>query len=142
MAFLSHSTHRWTSLAKTTLNEDEFKPMLEELEYTAQQITSLLFVLSTSIEHALPLPPYLLKFARPQLCEIWENIKQRPHKSHLGEPVIVGFLFCMMQTIINVIIDDIEGLTEDVKGLVGYVDFSTEVGRMSGGVAMDGVMGG
>ncbi|KAF1989874.1 hypothetical protein K402DRAFT_325398 [Aulographum hederae CBS 113979] len=101
----------------------DFRKVLTSINLTSHEITSLLSLLSSSISHGHPVPPYLTTPQPYALAARMEAIdKDILSIRHIGEK---GFsAFAVMQVATRCIFADLEKLLKHVKALVGELDFS------------------
>ena len=102
-----------------------FKQLIVSLQLTSQNVTSLLSIVAAAISTGKPLPPYL-KAPQPirlsQLLESMDADILSPR--HVLEPGYAAF--GVMQVATTMLADDLEGLLEETKNLVGEVKFGIE----------------
>jgi hypothetical protein len=103
----------------------DIKQLIVSLQLTSQNATSLLTIVAAAIWTGRPLPPYL-KAPKPvrlgQLLESMDADILSPR--HVLEPGYAAF--AVMQVATAVLADDLEGLLEETKNLVGEVKFGIE----------------
>lgn len=109
--------------SKSWLND--FKQLITSLQLTSQNVTSLLSIVTVAISTGRPLPPYL-KAPQPvrlgQLLESMDADILSPR--HVLEPGYAAF--AVMQVATTMLADDLEGLLEETKNLVGELKFGVE----------------
>ncbi|KAI9711843.1 MAG: hypothetical protein M1820_001988 [Bogoriella megaspora] len=123
---LGYSSRTFAEIAKRGAETDwvrDFRAMLESATFTSNQITSLLSLLSSSIEAGQPLPPYL---KAPEAFELTTKIesfdKDILSVRHLAEPGYAAF--AVMQVTTHCIVSDVDALLGHVRSLIGELDFS------------------
>jgi hypothetical protein len=103
----------------------DFKQLIASLQLTSQNVTSILSIVAAAISTGKPLPPYL-KAPQPirlsQLLESMDADILSPR--HVLEPGYAAF--GVMQVATTMLADDLEGLLEETKNLVGEVKFGIE----------------
>jgi hypothetical protein len=135
MSLISYATQTWSTLAfphaeSSTPSHREWLEdlavLLDEVGPTTHLFTSILALLSASVTQGSALPPYI------QLPEPY-GLSRRLEKldkgildaKHVEEP---GYsAYAVMQVASSLVTDDLKRLVEDVKSLVGEVDFSFKV---------------
>ncbi|KAI9758725.1 MAG: hypothetical protein M4579_002900 [Chaenotheca gracillima] len=100
--------------------------LISSVDITSQEITSTLSMLSASVTSGRPLPPYLRPSPAYRLSEKLEELdRDILSVTHIAEP---GYsAFAVMQVASSLIGNEMRQLTEQVKALVGEVDFSFHV---------------
>jgi hypothetical protein len=103
----------------------DFKQLIASLQLTSQNVTSLLSIVAAAISTGKPLPPYL-KAPKPirlsQMLESLDSDILSPR--HVLEPGYAAF--GVMQVATAMLADDLEGLLEETKNLVGEVKFGID----------------
>jgi hypothetical protein len=104
---------------------NDFKQLIASLQLTSQSVTSLLSIVAAAISSGKPLPPYL-KAPKPiQLGKLLESLDADIlSPRHVLEPGYAAF--AVMQVATAMIADDLEGLLEETKILVGEVKFGID----------------
>jgi hypothetical protein len=100
--------------------------LLNEIGPTAHIFTSSLALLSASVTQGSALPPYM---PLPEPYELSRKLEKLDKgildSKHVEEP---GYsAYAVMQVASSLVTDDLKRLVEDVKSLVGEVDFSFKV---------------
>lgn len=121
--------NRTTSHISNNSSEEwlhDFKLLVSSLQLTSQSVTSLLSIIGSSISTGKPLPPYL-KAPEPvhigqMLIGLDPNIL---NTKHVFEPGYAAF--AVMQVAITMLGDDLTGLLEEAKNLVGEVDYGVDI---------------
>ncbi|KAF2808978.1 uncharacterized protein BDZ99DRAFT_418542, partial [Mytilinidion resinicola] len=97
--------------------------LLKSLQHTADDVSSVLCLLSSSILNAQPLPPHL-RLPRPY--ELVKRLQTMDRDvldvEHVAEPAYSGF--AIMQIASKAVIADLRTLTDLIRELVGELDFS------------------
>ena len=103
----------------------DFKQLIASLQLTSQNVTSLLSIVAAAISTGKPLPPYL-KAPKPiQLSQLLESTDADIlNPRHVLEPGYAAF--AVMQVATAMLADDLEGLLEETKNLVGEVKFGID----------------
>jgi hypothetical protein len=135
MSLISYATQTWSTppfphadSSATSHREwlEDLAVLLNEVAPTTHTFTSTLALLSASVTQGSALPPYM------QLPETY-GLSRRLEKldkgildaKHVEEP---GYsAYAVMQVASSLVTDDLKRLVEDVKSLVGEVDFSFQV---------------
>lgn len=103
-----------------------FRKLIGETNVTSQAISSLLTLMSSSVANGQPLPPYLRV---PEPFRYTERLDEMDKDllsvKHIAEPGYASFAVTQLGT--KCVIDDLKKLLEDVKDLVGELDFSYHV---------------
>jgi hypothetical protein len=103
----------------------DFKQLIASLQLTSQNVTSLLSIVAAAISAGRPLPPYL---KAPQPVRLSELLESRDadilNPRHVLEPGYAAF--GVLQVATSMLADDLEGLLEETKNLVGEVKFGIE----------------
>jgi hypothetical protein len=104
----------------------DFRRVIKDANVTSHEITTMLSLLSSSIQNGQPLPPYL-KVPNPyQLSRKLEAVDSDILSlRHIAEPGYAAFAVMAIST--RCISMDIERLLKAVKKLVGELDFSFHV---------------
>lgn len=101
----------------------DFLKLVSSVETTSEQVSSRLALLSNSVSNGTPLPPYLQPVQSYNLDDKLQMInKEILSISHIAQPGYAAF--AVMQIASRSLIYDLNKLTEDVKSLVGELDFS------------------
>lgn len=104
----------------------DLKHLIASLQLTSQEVTSLLSIVAAAISTGRPMPPYL-KAPQPinfrQLLDSMDDdiLSTR----HVLEPGYAAF--AVMQVSSTMLRDDLEGLLEETKNLVGEAKFNIDV---------------
>lgn len=108
---------------------NDFKNVIASLQVTFQEVTSLLCIVAASISTSRPMPPYL-KAPRPiQLGQLLANIDNDILSTrHVLEPGYADF--AVIQVSYTLLGDDLEGLLEEAKKLVGEAKFDVDTSRI------------
>lgn len=104
----------------------DFRRLIHDAGGTSKEITTLLTLLSASVASGQPLPPYLKPPEPYALSAKLETLDSNILSvRHMAEP---GFAaFAVMQIGTKFIGDDLKALLDDVRELVGELDFSFHV---------------
>ena len=140
MALISYSTHTFSSNFGSPHKGpwmEALNLLIQSLNVSSQEITSMLSLLSASVTSGNPLPPYLKPPSAFKLTARLEKLDRDILSiDHVAEP---GYsAFAVMQVASSMISDDLERLLENVKSLVGEVDFSFRVVAGSADSSMEG----
>ncbi|USP81966.1 hypothetical protein yc1106_09240 [Curvularia clavata] len=105
---------------------NDFRCVLLDAKVTSHETTSMLAMLSSSIQNAQPLPPYLRAPPGAQLSHKLEMVDPEIlGLRHIAEPGYAAFAVMAVSTrCINM---ELERLLKAVKGLVGELDFSFHI---------------
>lgn len=105
---------------------NDFRRVLFDAKVTSHETTSMLAMLSSSIQNAQPLPPYLRAPPGAQLSHKLEMVDPEIlGLKHIAEPGYAAFAVMAVSTrCINM---ELERLLKAVKGLVGELDFSFHI---------------
>jgi hypothetical protein len=135
MSLISYVTQTWST--PSFPNEDSSIPahsawledlavLLNEISPTTHSFTSTLALLSASVIQGSALPPYMQLPEPYGLSRRLEKLDKGILSSrHVQEP---GYsAYAVMQVASSLLTDDLKRLVEDVKCLVGEVDFSFKV---------------
>ncbi|KAL5330238.1 hypothetical protein ACEPPN_003764 [Leptodophora sp. 'Broadleaf-Isolate-01'] len=130
------------SEASSTSWLKDFKELVASMQLSSQNVTTLLSIISGAIAGEKPLPPYL---KAPDLVHLTTLLKKMNGDilsvRHVCEPGYAAF--AVMQVATTMLWDDLEGLLQETKKLVGEVAFvgMDDVGmngeNMSAGVKLD-----
>lgn len=103
---------------------NSFQTLQDSVQQTSDEVTSLLCLLSSSILHAQPLPPHLHVPAPYSLLQrMQQNNRHILDISHVTEK---GYsAFAVLQIASRSIIIDLYELVDNIRELVGQLDFST-----------------
>ncbi|SMR51033.1 unnamed protein product [Zymoseptoria tritici ST99CH_1E4] len=125
-ALISYASGTFSTSAADSEWSVDFRKLLQSVDATSHQFTSLLSLLSSSLAHARPLPPYL---EVPQHRRYVRSLEKIDHDilsvSHIAEPEYSAF--AVIQICAQCINDDVVKMTRHVKFLVGEIDFSFHV---------------
>ncbi|EME49428.1 hypothetical protein DOTSEDRAFT_68258 [Dothistroma septosporum NZE10] len=114
-----------TSSADSKWSQD-FRKLLSSINATSHGLTHLLALLSNSMTHARPLPPYLDVPQHGKYIKTLESIDVDILSiRHIAEPEYSAFAVTTICA--KCINDDIVKITKHVKTLVGEIDFSFHV---------------
>lgn len=109
----------------------DFLKLLSGVETTSEQVSSRLAILSNSVSNGTPLPPYLQPVQAYNLDDKLQMInKDILSINHIAQPGYAAF--AVMQIASRSLIYDLNKLTEDVKSLVGELDFSFHFEKNAG----------
>jgi hypothetical protein len=101
----------------------DFRRLLLNSSHTSHELTSLLALLSSSLLHGRPLPPYLTP---PNTGRYVTRLNKIDHEilknRHIADPEYAAF--AVMQICARCMQDDIRKIQKTVTGLVGEIDFS------------------
>ena len=101
----------------------DFTRVVKSIEVTSEEITSMLALLSASVISGSPLPPYLKAPAAFQLSDKLEALDSDILGiNHMAEPGYASF--AVTQVASSLISDDLTKLIENVRNLVGEVNFT------------------
>lgn len=144
MALISYSTKSFSSRPGSPDKGpwmEAFNHLVQSLNVSSQEVTSMLSLLSASVTSGNPLPPYLKAPSAFKLTARLEALDADILSiDHVTEP---GYsAFAVMQVASSMISDDLEKLLENVKALVGEVDFSFRVNSGSADSSTDGLLRG
>ncbi len=135
MSLISYATQTWSSPSfpddnpPTTSRRawiEDLAVLLNEVGPTTHAFTSSLALLSASVTQGSALPPYMQLPEPYGLSRKLEKLdKGILNSRHVQEP---GYsAYAVMQVASSLVMDDLKRLVEDVKTLVGEVDFSFKV---------------
>lgn len=104
----------------------DFKEVISTLQLASHGVTSLLAILSGSITHGRPVPPYLQIPVPYHLEQILESSDAGILSTkHVCEP---GYsAFALMQLSTTMLHEDLASILADTKALVGEADFDLDV---------------
>lgn len=103
----------------------DFKQLIASLQLTSQNVTSLLSIVAAAISTGRPLPPYLKAPKPVRLSQLLDSMDADIlNPRHVLEPGYAAF--AVMQVATTMLADDLEGLLEETKNLVGEVKFGLE----------------
>lgn len=133
MALVSYASTSFQDLQSHTDDSENqlewlhtFRKLIGETNVTSQAITTLLTLMSASVTNGQPLPPYLRV---PEPFRYTEKLDEMDMDllsvKHIAEPGYASFAVTQLGT--KCVIDDLKKLLEDVKDLVGELDFSYHV---------------
>lgn len=118
-------------VASSTLSTEstwakDFNQVMSTLELTSHGVTSLLAILSGAITSGRPVPPYLRVPEAYHLGEALEGVETDVlNTKHVCEP---GYsAFAVMQLSTTMLAEDLAGLLEDTKSLVGEAEFNLDI---------------
>ncbi|KAH9213556.1 hypothetical protein DL95DRAFT_524402 [Leptodontidium sp. 2 PMI_412] len=130
------------SEASSTSWLKDFKELVASMQLSSQNVTTLLSIISGAIAGEKPLPPYL---KAPDLVHLTTLLKKMNGDilsvRHVCEPGYAAF--AVMQVATTMLWDDLEGLLQETKKLVGEVafvgmdDVDMNGENMSAGVKLD-----
>ena len=107
----------------------DLKHLIASLQLTSQEVTSLLSMVAAAISTGKPMPPYLKAPQRINLRRLLESMDDDILSTrHVLEPGYAAF--AVMQVSSTMLRDDLEGLLEETKNLVGEAKFNTDVAGM------------
>lgn len=107
----------------------DFKRLIASLQLTSQEVTSLLAIVGAAISTARPMPPYLKAPQPIQLGQLLDSIDDDILSiRHVLEPGYAAF--AVMQVSTTMLRDDLEGLFQETKNLVGEMKFNIDVTGM------------
>ncbi|CAK4034012.1 hypothetical protein DOTSEDRAFT_69660 [Lecanosticta acicola] len=132
MSLVSLASYSFTELREEGEHQDglkwlaNFEKLVNHATMTSEQVTTLLSLMSASVISGNPLPPYL-RVPEPWLLanKLEDLSKDILSVKHIAEPGYASF--AVMQIGTRFINDDLRGLVEGVKGLVGELDFSYHI---------------
>jgi hypothetical protein len=134
MSLISYATQTWsTPFADSDLATSSHSAWLEDLALLLNEVsptthvfTSSLALLSASVTQGSALPPYMQLPEPYGLSKRLEKLdKGILDSKHVDEP---GYsAYAVMQVASSLVTDDLKRLVENVKSLVGEVDFSFKV---------------
>ncbi|KAK9358397.1 hypothetical protein V1504DRAFT_435832 [Lipomyces starkeyi] len=132
MSYMSLMSYATTTFSTNQRTEEEhewmqdFARVMNSVNITSNQITSLLTLISSSVISGTPLPPYL---QAPPPLELNDKLRALDPDilsvKHIIEPGYAAF--AVSQVASKLIRDDLERLLKNVKRLVGEVDFSFHI---------------
>jgi hypothetical protein len=146
MALMAYTTQTWSNsdssnkkMASRTQWSNDLTSLIRSVEPTSHSITSILSLLSASVSQGSALPPYMQLPEAYALSRRLENLdKSILSAKHVEEP---GYsAYAVMQVASSLVMDDLRRLVENVKELVGEVDFSFTV--VEGGSSDSSTIGG
>ncbi|KUJ08768.1 uncharacterized protein LY89DRAFT_764104 [Mollisia scopiformis] len=104
----------------------DFKLLVSTLRLTSQNVTSLLSIIAAAISSGKPLPPYL---KAPEPVHIGQMLigldPDILSTRHVFEPAYAAF--AVMQVAITMLGDDLVGMLDEAKKLVGEVNYGVDV---------------
>jgi hypothetical protein len=101
----------------------DFKHLIISLQLTSQEITSLLSIVAASISTGRPMPPYLKAPQSIHLGQLLDSMDTDILSTrHVLEPGYAAF--AVMQVSSTMLGDDLEGLLDETKNLVGETEFN------------------
>ncbi|KXT04470.1 hypothetical protein AC578_8713 [Pseudocercospora eumusae] len=104
----------------------QFEKLIGQANYTSEQVTTILVLLSASIIGEQPLPPYVKV---PEPYTLGQKLDEMDNKllsvRHIAEPGYASFAVIQLGT--RFIHDDLRRLVAGVKELVGELDFSYHI---------------
>lgn len=105
---------------------EDFKHLIIALQLPTREVTSLLSIIAAAISTGKPLPPYLKAPMPIDLGQLLDsNSEDMLSTRHVFEPGYAAF--AVMQVSSTMLADDLEGLLEETKVLVGEINFSTNI---------------
>jgi hypothetical protein len=142
LSLMSHTTQSWTQAefgSRAWLTD--LTALVDQVGPTSHEMTSILTVLGAAVRQGSALPPYMRMPGPYQLSRRLSRLDGGILSSkHVAEP---GYsAYAVMQVASSLIHDDLRRLVEEVKGLVGEVDFSFRVVDGGGKSSLDGESGG
>jgi hypothetical protein len=121
----------------------DFKRLISSLQLTSQEVASLLAIVASAISTGRPMPPYL---KAPQVMNLRQLLNRMDgdilSTRHVLEPGYTGF--AVIQVSSTMLRDDLEGLLEETKNLVGEAKFNidgTEIENLNADPVMMGGRG-
>lgn len=132
---LIHSAQSWQHpLPSSAASIERSEPLLPEMTAllasvsdSSHQMTSTLTLLSSSIKHSIPLPPYFQAPPRVDFRSLWQKLRADISSGGIenrdGDELAVHSAWAMMQIVNNMTNSAIERLVVQVRELVGEVDF-------------------
>lgn len=101
----------------------DFRGLIVSLQLTSEEVTSLLCIVAAAISTGKPIPPYLKAPRSIQLRQLLGSMDNDILSTrHVLEP---GYsAFAVMQVSSTMLRDDLEGLLEEAKNLVGESKFN------------------
>lgn len=135
MSLISYASQTWCTPYPPDSEEstpshhawiEDLAVLLNEVGPTTHTFTSSLALLSASVTQGSALPPYMQMPEPYELSRKLERLdKGILDSKHVEEP---GYsAYAVTQVASSLVIDDLKRLVEDVKSLVGEVDFSFKV---------------
>ncbi|KAK5111110.1 hypothetical protein LTR62_005309 [Meristemomyces frigidus] len=125
------SVHRDGATEEPSQWSTDFRKIVSQIDSTSHRVTSLLALLSSSISHGQPLPPYL------DVPQPFQFVKQLHALDpdllsvrHIAEPEYSAF--AVLQVCAQAISEDVAKLKRHVTNLVGETDFSFHAVKSSG----------
>lgn len=113
--------------------QHDFLKLVSSVETTSEQVSSRLALLSNSVSNGTPLPPYLQPIQSYNLDDKLRMINREILGiNHIAEPGYAAF--AVMQIASRSLVYDLNKLTNDVKSLVGELDFSFHFEKKAGAV--------
>jgi len=103
-----------------------FRRLIAQAHVTSEQVTTLLALLSSAVKGGSPLPPYLRVPEAYQLSKGLDDIDRDILSiRHVAEPGYAAFAVIQIGT--RCVIDDLKNILNEVKELVGVLDFSYHI---------------
>jgi hypothetical protein len=135
LALITYATQTWSTPSfpdenSSTLSQNawlkDLAVLLDEISPTAHSFTSSLTLLSAAVTQGSALPPYM-QLPEPyalskKLEKLDKGILDSKHVKESGYSA-----YAVMQVASSLVTDDLKQLVQDVKSLVGEVDFSFTV---------------
>ncbi|KAK9371781.1 uncharacterized protein V1513DRAFT_454570 [Lipomyces chichibuensis] len=129
MSLMSYATTTFSTNQRTEKEHEwmqDFARVMNSVNITSNQITSLLTLISSSVITGTPLPAYLQAPPPPELNDKLRALDPDVLSvNHIIEPCYAAF--AVSQVASKLISDDLEWLLKNVKRLVGEVDFSFHI---------------
>ncbi|KAF2719769.1 hypothetical protein K431DRAFT_227843 [Polychaeton citri CBS 116435] len=132
MQLISYASAVFTDMRTLATQDSEgewlytFQRLIKDAGVTSQAITTLLTLLSSSVNSGQPLPPYI-RIPEPYLLS--QRLDELDHDllsvRHIAEPGYASFAVIQIAT--RSLIDDLKRLLEGIKELVGELDFSYHI---------------
>lgn len=132
MSLVSLASYSFSELREEKNHEDglkwlaSFQKLVNQASVTSEQVTTVLSLMSASVNSGNALPPYL-RVPEPWLLaqKLEEMNKDILSVKHIAEPGYASFAVVQIGT--RFINDDLRELVESVKQLVGELDFSYHI---------------
>lgn len=129
ITMISYVTESYSSVISKAESQDiaaswlqDFKELVASMQLSSQNVTTLLSIISGAIAGEKPLPPYL---KAPDLVHLTTLLKKMNGDilsiRHVCEPGYAAF--AVMQVATTMLWDNLEGLLQETKNLVGEVVF-------------------
>ncbi|KAK4634032.1 hypothetical protein CLAFUW4_01177 [Fulvia fulva] len=125
-AMIAYASNTFSTSSAESQWSQDFRKLLSSINATSHGLTHLLALLSSSMIHARPLPPYLEVPQHGKYIKTLEAIDvDILSVRHIVEPEYSAF--AVTSICAQCINDDIVKITKHVKTLVGEIDFSFHV---------------